>query len=271
MNEFQEIFANLAGRLVSFGATVNEPPHQMKELKDDPQWTTIELRNVVLEYPIPHDPVSLQVGIRPSLPWAEDHFQERVSGQPLNPPPSAATWPYAQRGNEEHMTGGKFSHTYPERMWPKHAMGSHHRHGIRFYYGDLDDLVQLLAEHPYTRQAYLPVWFPEDLTAANKGERVPCTLGYHFMLRGGELNMTYFIRSCDLIRYLMDDVYMACRLVQWVWEKLGGDLWVKGSHPGTLTMHIVSLHCFAGDLPVLDPDGYYADVKHAYDDGYDWS
>jgi thymidylate synthase len=92
------------------------------------------------------------------------------------------------------------------------------------------------------------------------------------MAREGKLNMTYFIRSCDLVRYLRDDVYMACRLVQWVVDRLQLlRLEPIGLEPGMLTMHIVSLHCFAGDLSMMDPDGYHSDVRRAYDDGYDWS
>jgi hypothetical protein len=242
----------------------------MDRLKDNPLWVAVELANVVFGFSIPEEMTSLQTEVKPNLPWAEDHFQERVSGEPLNPPPSSEYWPYAQRGNEEHKdVKGKFSHTYPERMWPSWAgevyeemaqsrsLDWEPRTGIRFDYGDLGDLVQLLAHEPLTRQAYLPIWFPEDLTAANKGERVPCTLGYHFLMREGKLNMTYFIRSCDYVRYFRDDVYMACRLVQWVLgeiveHRLGdSDWWQEVAVPGHLTMHIVSMHCFDGDLPML--------------------
>jgi thymidylate synthase len=131
-------------------------------------------------------------------------------------------------------------------MWPKFSRDMQPElRGIRFEYGDLGDLVTLLRNEPHTRQAYLPIWFPEDLTAANQGERVPCTLGYHFLWRDGELNMTYLIRSCDLIRYFRDDVYMACRLLQWMCIEL--DL-----VPGSLMMHIISLHIFEGDLRMLE-------------------
>ena len=48
---------------------------------------------------------------RPNLPWADDHFEERVCGLPLNPPPSHVNWPFAQRGNEKFGGTTKFSHT----------------------------------------------------------------------------------------------------------------------------------------------------------------
>lgn len=184
------------------------------------------------------------------MPWAEDQFLERVSGQPLNPPPSEAWWPYAQAGNAAHKTDEKFSHTYPERFWPKRAgagpdmrftdwqEGECDAYGIRYPYGDLNDVVAQLEKDRTTRQAYLPVFFPED-TGAVEGQRVPCTLGYHFLWRR-QLNVTYFIRSCDFVRHFTDDAYMAARLGQWVAEKVGADT-------GALTMHIVSLHIFEAD------------------------
>ena len=228
--DFSEIYDGLSRQLIEQGRYVPEPPHQMQEL--GAEWDSWELSHVIFRYMVPEGVGRLQRDIQPNLPWAEDHFQERVSGDPMNPPPSAEYWPYAQR---EHKTDGKYSHTYPERMW------SGKRMGIRFPHGDLDDLVTLLKREPHTRQAYLPIWFPEDLNAASQGERVPCTLGYHFMWREGEMSMTYLIRSCDLVRYLRDDVYMACRLLQWVCAQVDAE-------PGSLLMHIMSLHCFEGDL-----------------------
>src|SRR3546814_17811567 len=76
---------------------------------------------------------------------------------------------------------------------------------------------------PYTRQAYLPVWFPED-TGSASGQRVPCTLGYQFLIRetpaGKVLHIIYNMRSCDFMRHLADDIYMTIRLAQWMPDQL---------------------------------------------------
>lgn len=210
--------------------------------------TTYELMAVGIQFPITSFQPQLAICTGANMPWAEDHFRERVSGQPLNPPPSEAWWPYAVQGNAEHKSQEKFSHTYPERFWPKYAEGGQrfangspsyapHR-GVRYEYGDLNDVVALLQVDPGTRQAYLPVWFPED-TGATVGQRVPCTLGYQFLWRD-KLHIIYHIRSCDFMRHWRDDVYMAGRLLQWVSEKLGAS-------PGTVTMNIGSLHIFEND------------------------
>lgn len=207
---------------------------------------TFELVDTRIIYQMPSSQDKLQRQVKPNLPWAEDHFLERVSGRPMNPAPSEAWWPYAVKGNADHKESTKFSHTYPERYWPKHAGVGEINEGIRYSYGDLMDVVNLLSKDPHTRQAYLPVWFPED-TGVVHGKRVPCTLGYHFMIRDGGLNVWYQMRSCDAIRHFRDDVYMTVRLAQWVGRNL----------PQTMTldrlyMTVSSFHAFEPDRNILE-------------------
>jgi len=233
------------------------PSWQSLNVEDRPQGITHEVCNVVFTVAMPEGIEGLQDAIKPNLPWAENHFQERVGGLPLNPPPSAAEWPFAQKGHEEHTKEAKFSHTYPERFWPKLAgqRGPTHyvNQGIRFEYGDLGDVVRQLHRSPATRQAYLPVWFPED-TGAVHGERVPCSLGYHFMIRDHKLHLTYFIRSVDFLRHFPDDVYMGVRLAQWVRDELSRKLdeGVVEYEMGDFTMHMCNLHVFGADMPRME-------------------
>jgi hypothetical protein len=226
---------------------------QALDVSDKPMGKTVELRNPILAFPIPETVKQLQRLIGPNLPFAEAQFQDRVSGKPLNPPPSAELWPFMQRGHEDVTKQGKFSHTYPERFWPRYEAPAYgelsQREGIRFRYGDLNDVVDLLQRLPTTRQAYLPIFFPED-TGAHHKERIPCTLGYHFLIREGRLHITYLIRSCDFLRHFPDDVYMACRLGQWVRDQLPD----ANQGMGDLTMHIMSLHVFEADLPRMEKE-----------------
>ena len=153
-------------------------------LSDVPQTKTIELRNACFSVVIDPTQEAWAAHVEPNLPWAEDHFLERVGGEPLNPGEQYKNWPWYRGNVETHKPQGAFSHTYMERFWPRYAEipRTHRRKGamtkgIRYRYGDLNDVLDLLAREPYTRQAYLPVWFPED-TGAHHGERVPCTLGW---------------------------------------------------------------------------------------------
>jgi hypothetical protein len=226
----------------------------------------------------------LQNDIKPNLPWADDHFDERVSGAPMNPGTEWKNWPYGKSA-ARFLEEGKFNHNYMERYWPKHAgdvveptedavdwrdkfdlleWGSlptteggvvpSHR-GIRYEYGDLSDVVKLLADDPLTRQAYLPMWFPEDTGGGAK--RAPCTLGYHFLARDGFLDIDYHIRSCDYIRHFRDDIYLTARLVNWVLGRLRQldlERW-QDVRPGKFIMHIGSLHVFRNDFQMLKNGG----------------
>ena len=234
------------------GREVEVGEWQSQSVRDNPDMISRELTHQRFEMEIPARIDDLQDLVKPNLPWAEDHFKERVSGKPLNPPPSEAWWPYARANNAEHkVEGEKFHHTYPERIWPKYAEKREYEMrntGIRYDYGDLMDVVKQLQRNPLTRQAYLPIWFPEDTGAAGvDGQRVPCTLGYHFLLRPWQYDIVYYIRSCDLLRHFTDDVYMAARLLQWVVAHI---MELPG-RPMKLYMHISSLHIFRGDYPMV--------------------
>ena len=253
-------------------APVIHPPRwQSVDVSKMDHMATHELLNESFTLDLGHttDLNPYRLDIQPNLPWADDHFlKERVGGQPLNPGTEWQNWPGAKNA-ATHQTQGAFSHSYAERFWPRFAgltpggildgeseykVLKNGHHGIRFGYGDLETLVTNLAHEPLTRQAFLPVWFPEDLAAARDGARVPCTLGYHFIMRENRLHMVYYIRSCDFIRHFRDDVYLAYRLLLWVlfqcrlaapsmgWESIT---------PGTLTMHITSFHIFRADHKTL--------------------
>lgn len=212
--------------------------------------------------------------IQPNLPWADNHFEERVCGYPINPGIEWANWPWGVNAEKSLNSVGMFNHNYMERYWPKIAglcriptksteefqwrMDLHlgddapldevHR-GIRHKYGDLAGLVRDLAAEPDTRQAYLPVWFPEDTGDAHKG-RKPCTLGYHFIMRRNKLDVVYYLRSCDFAHHFRDDVYLTIRLLHWVLtecRRMNPEVW-KNVQMGKFVMQITSLHMFINDF-----------------------
>lgn len=240
----------LGDRLYDFGQICKTEKWQGVNIIDKPEYTFLELLNVYFQAPIGEEKY-LKAMIKPDLPWADEHFEERVSGISYNPPPSHKNWPYAKSENKEFMEGEIFSHTYPERFWPKRAGANdlEDRFGIRYHYGDLEDVIKLLCNEPYTRQAFLPIWFPED-TGAIKGQRVPCTIGYHFIMRNEYLHIIYYIRSCDYLRHFRNDIYMACRLLYYVLEQMNGALGLD-IKAGLLSMQIVNLHIFAQEKRLL--------------------
>jgi hypothetical protein len=261
---FKEAILFSKDQLDRYGAEVNAGHWQGYDTKGKPDLTTRELMNLTLEVPVQGTLLSLGEDIQPNLPWADRHFNERTSRIPSNPGDAYKEWPWWQGQEAAAMVGELdveapviFTHTYQERFWPKKAnMGNRpHAHngvpiwGIRYQWGDLDDVVRLLSREPLTRQATFPIFFPEDTGAVHRG-RIPCTLHYHFLMRNGMLNMWYAIRSCDYVRHFRDDLYLAVRLMLWVLGELKfyqpGSVW-EDVIPGHLFFTAYSFHQHAGD------------------------
>lgn len=259
---FHSVLTSARQQLIDVGKWVAGDQWQSRDVRDKPEMVTREILFFSFKIAVlSEDLKTLAKDIGPNLPWADDHFQERVGGEPLNPGEQWAKWPWGNSAKTFQDHQGMFSHTYMERIWPKFAnwtlggrlgdndaIPSEAHSGIRYAYGDLNDLINHLRAHPLSRQAYLPIWFPEDTGVAHR-ERVPCTLGYHFIMRDGFLHTRYDIRSCDIVRHFQDDVYLAVRLKFWLLNRLRelDPAWKK-VQPGFLTMNITSLHAFKNDV-----------------------
>ncbi|MCO5760314.1 MAG: thymidylate synthase [Chromatiaceae bacterium] len=258
VSTFSRAFDQLVRRMLQDSIVLHPEHWQSTKVGHLPEAQMHELIHVTFQTLLPtRDLDHYRRDIEPNLPWADDHFeQERVSRHPINPGETWKRWPWGHSADKFRTAGEQFSHSYAERYWPKHANQTTggfldeqerpaHR-GVRFAYGDLQDVVELLQRDPLTRQAYLPVWFPED-TGVVHGERVPCTLGYHWMMRNGQLHTYYAIRSCDILRHMRDDWYLTVRLTLWLLDQLG---W-EDVRPGLFTFWAGSLHCFVNDLRFL--------------------
>lgn len=260
---FPEICHMLTDRL-RYAPESPNPRWQGTDTGDSPAARMYELRNVVFEVDLGGiDSLEhWRREIEPNLPWADDHFLERVGEEPLNPGVQWRNWLWGKSASRFRGKDEKFNHTYMERLWPRWARmtpdgryvpndpriaGEGHV-GIGGRYGDLKDLVEYLVREPSTRQAWIPLFFPED-TGYGDGGRKPCTLGYQFLVRGGRIHIWYPLRSCDLVHHFRDDCYLAVRLLLWVLgecKKQDLDTW-SGVSPGTYSMHMTSLHVFEAD------------------------
>jgi len=266
---FMGAIADTALELKTRSHLVHTDKWQGVDISKKPEMATHELLHHSIKVRLNgiEDLDTYRLDIEPNLPWADDHFLERVGGEPINPGTEWANWPYGNSAKSFLDENGQFNHNYMERYWPKFAGSARMSYdhgagdmkqlphlGIRYQYGDLQDVVNLLSRDPTTRQAFLPVWFPED-TGGNNG-RAPCTLGYHFIMRDGELDVTYYIRSCDYVRHFRDDIYLTVRLLLWMLDKLRDEdetrapqfrRWAQ-VRPGRFVMHITSLHLFRNDF-----------------------
>lgn len=249
--------------LDKFGARVPQKTWQSVPSPND----TWEIVNTVLKADMPKhiDELARQCGIYTTnnWEWAENHFKERIGGQPLNPGEQWQNWPHYRKGEDDQQfkAQGIFSHSYMERFWPKNRYSDYKCEvkgsrvsGYRYEYGDWEDIVKRASKDPSSRQLYLSIWHPEDqsndLADGTVNRRLPCSLGYHFLIRNTVIEMSYTIRSCDIIRHFRNDIYMAIRLAQELRDRLNSKR-QEFYKLGSFTMLIGSLHCFMNEKGLL--------------------
>jgi len=154
-----------------------------------------------------------------SVVFAETDLQDRLSAHPVNPG-KAVQFDEVGVLKNYLLPDGTLRYTYSERM-----------------YYQIDSIVDILKTHPETRQAYLSIWDPiSDITALEQ-ERVPCSLGYHFLLRNGKLNMLYLMRSLEVTKCLGNDIYTSTRLLEEIAQGVGVE-------PGFVQFMVGSMHIF---------------------------
>src|SRR5436189_5563594 len=93
VGSFTDIFHILSVALGNESDQITVRNWQSKDVSELPLAHTRELQNVVFSMPIPTTSEAARMEIKPSVPWAEEQFKERVSGEPLNPGESYRLWP----------------------------------------------------------------------------------------------------------------------------------------------------------------------------------
>lgn len=196
--------------------------YQSKNIEDldRDKLTTKELENYGYVVVTPRDS-----DLEPVQPWADAEWSERLTGirgYPVNP---GKAWRLRQEVWGPLLEAdGRFSYTYSQRLWPSVA-----------------DVVFALSANGNSRQAYVSIW--DTMVDSNRlgVRRVPCSLGYHFMLRNGALDMTYTMRSSDFATHFDNDCWLALQLQAYVAERLDQPI-------GSFTHFINSLHTYAANV-----------------------
>jgi thymidylate synthase len=133
------------------------------------------------------------------------------------------------------LEGGKtFSYTYSERYWEHNQLAT---------------VIDTLKGDPGTRQAVLMVWDSNKDMVASKiggGNRIPCSIGYQFLIRNDRLYCIYQMRSNDFLGHHVIDLWCTAELMKWMVGKL------HSTYPklkvGSLIYQAGSLHAFNWDL-----------------------
>ena len=118
---FDDMLFDVAGQFQT--APIVRPTHwQGRNISGRPDMETYELLNHSSTVWLPDEDLEqYRKDIKPDLPWADDHFLERVSGYPLNPGTQWAKWRMGQGADSFREADGRFNHSYAERFWPKYA------------------------------------------------------------------------------------------------------------------------------------------------------
>jgi hypothetical protein len=215
----------------SFGEVMSEVERDLKELaivyqsenvqdmdvSGDPGYLTHELINYSYSLTDPRGLIDTDSGM---YQYILAEHEERMRGAGANP---GTAWYLDREYWEPFLHNGKFSYTYSERLYRVAELAVLH-----------------LTEMPTSRQAWIPIWRQDDITKAGK-ERVPCSLGYHLMIRNDRLYLHYIMRSCDFNKHFKKDVILATMFQEDIAKALEREV-------GTFTHTIFSLHAFAKDL-----------------------
>ena len=116
-----------------------------------------------------------------------------------------------------------FGHNYHER-----TVGPYGRN-------DLGDIVQVLAEKPFSKRATLTIF-------GDSNGHVPCVNIVQFLVREFQLHVTYFARGQDVYNKVYADAMCIYEMAQRVASKLDVSI-------GSISGLIQSAHLYLSDLP----------------------
>jgi len=224
-----ELMSEMGRDLWEMGSEVRPRSFQNKIIEGNDDFITKENNNYhyrLVELP---DPDNLYLFSKPgSKEWVKAEFAERINPSTGNP---GEAWKIRKEEWEVFLNEqGKMDYTYPERL---------HDHGA------LQNIANELHRNPGSRQCWLPVFHPKDVLHLGGSRRIPCTLGYNFSIRKGELNLTYIQRSADYVSHLGNDIHLAWMMMEHMANRVGVE-------PGYLDHFIFSIHSYKRDWATLE-------------------
>ena len=185
--------------IMEMGIIVHPFTMQNKNVKDDENYSTLELQN----YSFTILNTSDAIDHVPNRDWALAEFEERIAKEFTNPGEA-----YKKRVNiwEEFLNEeGKFDYTYNERINA---------------FDQLNKVIKELKENPDTRQAIIQIHEPKDVDSMRKN-RIPCSMYYQLMVRRGQLDIIYNMRSSDFDTHFRNDIFLATALRDYIAKKIG--------------------------------------------------
>jgi len=241
--KFPEAFGEIARELNEMGTNVTTASMQDKQ----GEFETLELMNYVYTVTDPKFE-----DLTPVQPWADAEWAERragIEGNPVNPGRAYRRRTDLDWSDYLEIDDVPFS-THPSRIAHMDVEAMHaHTSKVAFSYAyserfsrfqQVRNVIARLKTDPASRQLVVGMWSMNDSTRLGQ-RRVPCSLMWHFLYRGGALHMTYFMRSCDFAAHFQNDVFLSLRLQEYVAEQTG----LKRGH---FAQFMSSLHVYRKDV-----------------------
>jgi thymidylate synthase len=220
--------------LVEMGTKYQSATVQDQDVKDDPDFQTIELVGyayMLAQFDINGMTELVKKDGKINMEWLIAELSERTYGLnnndiTMNP---GRAWLYNEEFWGKFIRDGVFSYSYCERFQEQ-----------------LPYIIRELQLRPNTRQAVMTMYDRhQDMLNWGGRDRVPCSLTYQFLLREDKLCLIYNQRSCDFVKFFPADVFLTVGLLQYVANQIGKE-------PGQFIHFLGSLHAFAGDLKGKD-------------------
>jgi Thymidylate synthase len=243
--DFTEARSEIARDLKEMGVSIENTSMQDKK----GIFPTLELQYYA--YTVLH-PEVLDLDV--TTDWCGAEWLDRLRGIVGNPSSLGTAW---QTRSDEHMIWSDFleidgrpiqsNESYDSIMEFRPELQSDpmrlaYTYSERFAINDqVWRIIRELRKNPESRQLYVAMWDPHQDSGRLGYQRVPCSLGWHFMLRDGRLNIRYKMRSCDFVTHWQNDVWLALKLLDYVCSK-------TGNHPGHFIQEIDSFHVYKKDV-----------------------
>lgn len=222
-----ELMSEITREVLEMG--IGNHPHSMqnKNVKDNPEYSTLEITNYSYNLLALDKEEFLFIGDHRSSKWVREEFSERIDFLATNPGHAYVT--REELWDPLLNSKGRFDYTYSERIW------------------DNNNLARIMDEariNPDSRQLILPIFSPTDVAFIGGERRIPCSVYYQFLIRKGKLSIVYAQRSADVYTHFGNDVWLAWAMMEYVATIL--QLGV-----GSLYHNIGSLHVYNKDIDNL--------------------
>lgn len=242
---FAEARSEIARDLKEMGLRVENKSMQDKK----GSFPTLELINYGYTVTQPE-----MIDLDPTQPWSDAEWADRREAIMGKIMPLGNAW---QLRKDAHMDWEYFLEydgaPIPDGMTLEQCRQEspealHDPMRLAYSYGERlalnDQVLKVIRElrvNPTSRQLYVAMWDPnQDIDRIGR-RRVPCSLGWHFMMRNGYLHITYTMRSCDFVTHWQNDVWLALRLLDFVCR-------ATGNKPGQFSQFINSFHVYEKDV-----------------------